>query len=185
MESFRQRLLESTTKQSDLIEIFSAIDQDHSGRITFEEFRQTIKSLKLGINNDEDIKTLFHQFDTTNNGQIDLDEFLKQLRPPMNERRQRAVLNLFNSIDVNKDGQLTTSDLKTKYATQLKSTKKKSDQAIDHALQNFLNKFDTRGKEDGIIDKEEFVGFCSMLSATIKDDIYFEYILRTLFNFHL
>ena len=52
-------------------------------------------------------------------------------------------------------------------------------------LQNFLNKFDTRGQEDGIIEKEEFLGFCSMLSTTIKDDIYFEHILRTLFDFHL
>jgi len=32
MEIFRQRLLESTTKQSDLIEIFSAIDR---GRLFF------------------------------------------------------------------------------------------------------------------------------------------------------
>ncbi|CAF3916764.1 unnamed protein product [Adineta steineri] len=184
MELFRQCLLESTTKQSDLIEIFSAIDRDHSGRITFEEFRHTIKSLKLGIKNDEDIKHLFQQFDTTNNGQIDLDEFIKQLRPPINERRQKAILNLFNSIDVNNDGKLTVSDLKTKYAAQLKGIKKKSDEKVNQGLKNFLNKFDTRGQEDGIIDKDEFFGFCSMLSATIKDDIYFEHVLRTLFNFH-
>jgi hypothetical protein len=30
----------------------------------------------------------------------------------MNERRQKAVLNLFNSMDVNKDGKLTILDLK-------------------------------------------------------------------------
>lgn len=64
------------------------------------------------MKNDEDVKRLFQQFDTTNNGQIDLNEFLKQLRPPMNERRQKAVVNLFNSMDVNKDGQLTIVDLK-------------------------------------------------------------------------
>lgn len=129
MELFRQRLLESTTKQSDLIEIFTAIDRgkcsentriysssfstvDHSGRITLEEFRAAIKSLKLGMKNDDDIKRLFQQFDTTNNGQIDLNEFLKQLRPPINERRQKAVVNLFDSMDVNKDGKLTIIDLK-------------------------------------------------------------------------
>ncbi len=87
---------------------------DHSGRITFEEFRAAIKSLQLGIKNNEEIKRLFQQFDTTNNGQIDLNEFLQQLRPPMNERRERAALNLFNSIDVNKDGKLTILDLKVR-----------------------------------------------------------------------
>jgi len=30
----------------------------------------------------------------------------------MNERREKAVLNLFNSMDVNKDGKLTVLDLK-------------------------------------------------------------------------
>jgi Ca2+-binding EF-hand superfamily protein len=79
-----------------------------------EEFRAAIKSLRLGIKSEEDIKHLFQQFDTTNNGQIDLNEFLKQLSPPMSERRQKAVLNLFNSMDVNKDGKLTTSDLKVR-----------------------------------------------------------------------
>ncbi|CAF1029977.1 unnamed protein product [Rotaria sordida] len=185
MELFRQRLLQSTTKQSDLIDIFSVIDRDHSGRITFEEFRAAIKSLQLGIKNDQEIKNLFRQFDTTNNGQIDLNEFLQQVRPAMNERRQKTVLNLFNSLDVDNDGTLTMLDLKTKYAAQIKANKKKTDQAVNQALQNFLNKFDTRGQEDGIIDKEEFLGFCSMLSATVKDDVYFEYVLRTLFDFRL
>lgn len=30
----------------------------------------------------------------------------------MNQRREKAVLNLFNSMDVNKDGKLTVHDLK-------------------------------------------------------------------------
>jgi Ca2+-binding EF-hand superfamily protein len=85
---------------------------DCSGRISLDEFRTAIKSLNIGINSDDDIKRLFKQFDTTNNGQIDLYEFLQQLRPPMNERRQKAVLSLFNSMDVNKDGKITIVDLK-------------------------------------------------------------------------
>ncbi|CAF1181109.1 unnamed protein product [Rotaria sordida] len=184
MEKLRQCLLQSASKQSDLIEIFKAIDQDRSGRITFEEFRAAIKALRLGITNDDEIKQLFQQFDSTKNGQIDLSEFLQQLRPPMNERRQKAALNVFNSMDVDKDGKLTIVDLKTKYATQLKPTKRRSSQSIDISLQNFLTKFDTRGQEDGIIDKEEFLGFCSMLSATVKEDVYFEHVLRSLFDFH-
>ncbi|CAF4780130.1 unnamed protein product, partial [Rotaria sp. Silwood2] len=94
MDLLRQRLLQSTTKQSDFIEIFSVIDRDHSGRITFEEFRAAIKTLKVEIKSDEEIKQLFRQFDTTNNGQIDLNEFLHHLRPVMNERRQKAALNI-------------------------------------------------------------------------------------------
>jgi len=130
MEILRQRLLENATDSSHLIEIFSAIDRclilfkkkiillkifyllDHSGRITFEEFHAAIKSLELDIYTDDEIKHLFHQFDIKNNGKIDFHEFVQQLRPPMNERRQKAALNLFNSMDINKDGKLTIFDLK-------------------------------------------------------------------------
>lgn len=74
-----------------------------------------MQTLDLGIDNNEEIKHLFRQFDTTNNGQIDLQEFLRQLKPPLNERRRKAALNLFNSMDVNKDGKLTIVDLKVSF----------------------------------------------------------------------
>jgi len=115
-----------------LLHVENESNLDHSGRITFEEFRATIKALKLGLKSDDDIKLLFRQFDTTHNGQIDLDEFLKQLRPPMNARREKAVTNLFNSMDVNKDGELTISDLKTKYANQINDKKKNIDQVEEN-----------------------------------------------------
>ena len=129
MELFRQRLLESTTRQSDLVEIFSAIDrgesdarsparphflldEDHSGHINYSEFRSTLTALHVELKNEADARALFEQFDTTNNGEIDLKEFLRQLRPGMSERRQRATDALFNSVDMNKDGKLTIHDLK-------------------------------------------------------------------------
>ena len=129
MDLVRQRLLESTTKQSDLIEIFAAIDRglamssslhssflrlDSSGCISLSEFRATIELLNIGITSDEQIRAIFKQFDTTNNGQIDLQEFLQQLRPPMNARREQAALKLFDSVDVNKDNRLTLADLKVR-----------------------------------------------------------------------
>lgn len=85
---------------------------DCSGRISFDEFRTAIRALEIGLNSNEEINELFRQFDTTNNGQIDFYEFLQQLRPPMNERRHKASLKLFHSLDVDKDGKLTILDLK-------------------------------------------------------------------------
>jgi Ca2+-binding EF-hand superfamily protein len=83
-----------------------------SGRITFEDFRVAITSLNIGIDDDDDIKDIFKQFDTTKNGQFDLCLFLQEVRPPMNERRRQAALDIFNSLDVNKDGKLTIVDFK-------------------------------------------------------------------------
>jgi Ca2+-binding EF-hand superfamily protein len=167
MELLRRRLLDCAIKQSDFTEIFTTIDRswiffskvskhffsyfiDCSGRITFKEFREAIKSLNIGIDDNDDIKDLFEQFDTTKNGQLDLYEFLQQLRPPMNERRRQAALNIFNSMDVNKDGKLTIVDLKVfinsimnknfslwffffqmKYAAQLIPTNRRSSENID------------------------------------------------------
>ena len=135
MELFRQRLLESTTRQSDLVEIFSAIDRgkvwrtlcsspsrsllnaDHSGHINYQEFCSTLKALHVELKNEADVRALFQQFDTTNNGEIDLKEFLRQLRPAMSERRQRATNTLFDSMDMNKDGTLTVHDLKVQLSS--------------------------------------------------------------------
>ncbi|CAF1608940.1 unnamed protein product [Rotaria magnacalcarata] len=85
MKKRRRRLLKSVAKQSDFVEIFTTIDRDCSGRITYEEFHAAIKTLKLDIRSDDEIKSLFREFDKTHNGQIDLSEFLQQLRPPMSE----------------------------------------------------------------------------------------------------
>lgn len=132
MEILRRRLLENATKLSDFAEIFAAIDRgeiinqsiertntfcvcvDCSGRITFEEFRSAIKALRLGIENNDEIQHIFRQFDITNNGQIDFNEFLQQLRPPLNDRRRKAALNLFQTMDVDHDGKLTILDLKVR-----------------------------------------------------------------------
>lgn len=68
---------------------------------------------------------LFQQFDTTQNGQIDLKEFLQQLRPPVSQRREKAIWNLFQSMDMNNDGQLTVHDLKVEEATRSSYLKRK------------------------------------------------------------
>jgi Ca2+-binding EF-hand superfamily protein len=124
--------------------------KDHSGRITLEEFRHTIRLLKIDMKNEQDIQDLFRQFDTTQNGQIDLKEFLDQLRPSVNARREKAIWNHFNAIDINHDGQLTIHDLKVssenkrtksldvhsfqlKYATKIQANKKHTDQTINEA----------------------------------------------------
>lgn len=89
---------------------------DHSGRISFDEFCSTIRLLKLNLGDERSMRELFQQFDTTNNGQIDLNEFLQKLRPKMNERRTKVVERFFQSLDVNQDGRLTLQDLKVRFS---------------------------------------------------------------------
>uniref|UniRef100_A0A8D3A3D8 Serine/threonine-protein phosphatase n=1 Tax=Scophthalmus maximus TaxID=52904 RepID=A0A8D3A3D8_SCOMX len=79
-----QIILETMYKNhSNLETIFRVIDTDHSGSISFEEFRQTWRllcsHLKTEIS-DEAIADLAHSIDFNKDGSIDINEFMEAFR---------------------------------------------------------------------------------------------------------
>ncbi|KAG7241136.1 hypothetical protein INR49_025879, partial [Caranx melampygus] len=82
--TLRQSILETMYKNhSNLETIFRIIDTDHSGLISFEEFRQTWKllcsHLKTEIS-DEAIAHLAQSIDFNKDGSIDINEFMEAFR---------------------------------------------------------------------------------------------------------
>ena len=47
---------------------------------------------------------------------------------------------------------------------------------------SFLNSFETPGCTDGIVTNEEFINYYSIISATVKDDTYFDLLIRSCFG---
>ena len=52
-------------------------------------------------------------------------------------------------------------------------------------LRSFLDAFDTPGNEDGVVTKQEFYNYYSIVSATISDDSYFDLIIRKCYELPL
>ncbi|XP_045922371.1 serine/threonine-protein phosphatase with EF-hands 2-like [Micropterus dolomieu] len=77
-------ILETMYKNhSNLETIFRIIDTDHSGLISFEEFRQTWKLLSSHLNteiSDEAIADLAQSIDFNKDGSIDINEFMEAFR---------------------------------------------------------------------------------------------------------
>lgn len=69
----------------------------------YEEFRKGVTEYGLNYNKSE-MQELFNAFDKDHSGHIDFDEFLEQLRPPMNKSRTNLILQAFNKLDRNGDG---------------------------------------------------------------------------------
>jgi hypothetical protein len=48
---------------------------------------------------------------------------------------------------------------------------------------SFLNAFDTPGNSDGIVTEEEFVNYYRVISATVREDEYFGFLLNQVYSF--
>uniref|UniRef100_K7FY46 Protein phosphatase with EF-hand domain 2 n=1 Tax=Pelodiscus sinensis TaxID=13735 RepID=K7FY46_PELSI len=83
-EHIQSSLLETIYRnRSNLETIFRIIDSDHSGLISFEEFRQTWKLFSSHMNielTDEGISDLVCSIDFNKDGNIDFNEFLEAFR---------------------------------------------------------------------------------------------------------
>ena len=82
---------------------FRIMDDNNSKTLDISEFSKGITEHTLGWSTAQ-VKQIFDCFDTEKNGQISYDEFLVQIRGPMNTRRQQMCLLAFevlpSSIDV-------------------------------------------------------------------------------------
>ncbi|KAF4099066.1 hypothetical protein G5714_021096 [Onychostoma macrolepis] len=89
-------LLETLYKHhSNLESIFRMIDTDHSGLISFEEFRQTWKLLSSHLQtdiSDKAISDLAESIDFNKDGSIDINEFMEAFRLVEHSRAEMEVL---------------------------------------------------------------------------------------------
>lgn len=190
IQEFRDRILKSSNKNLNRREsimisnFFQRMDIDHSNAIDFNEFKLGLESIGLKSLSEESKMDLFSKFDKKKSGGIRFDDFIATLKPPISNSRLNVIDEAFNKLDVNKDGVLTIDDFRVLYDNQAKLHPKyvNGEWTKDQVLQSFLDAFDTPGERDGIVTKEEFLNYYSVVSATISDDSYFDLIMRKSYN---
>ena len=90
--------------------VFRKIDRDHSKRLNYREFTEGMRSFGINLN-DKDMKRLFETFDADKTKTVDFNEFLKVLKPPMPDCRKKLVSYVFDLLDKDSNGVLTTDDI--------------------------------------------------------------------------
>ena len=101
---FRQELLKRNVAGIKSIGMtFRQLDDNSSGTLSLFEFKNGLMNHNLRYFKEDEMETLFGLFDKNGEGYIDYDEFILQVRPPMNTYRLELVKKAFKKIDKSGD----------------------------------------------------------------------------------
>lgn len=155
---------------------FRICDDDGSGCLDAGEFVKAMHELGFSYP-DEDVQELMNHFDTDGDGKIDYEEFLQACRPPMNLKRKRLVQKVFEMLDKDKNGILTTDDIKQNFRPHNDPRVRGRQLSAQHVAEEFLSTFDVIDHQ-GKVSLEAFTKYYQGVSASIDDDSYFELMIR-------
>ena len=107
----------------------------------------------------------------------------------MNERRKRIVQQAFKAIDKNGIGLIELDDIRESYNAKMHpdvlSGKKTEEGALAEFLDTFEYQFSLLSDEkenETKIGLEEFIDYYNNISLGIKDDAFFEEMIKNVYN---
>jgi Ca2+-binding EF-hand superfamily protein len=165
-------------------DLFQSMDKDRSRRLDYTEFKNGLYHLGLNDLTEAEFRNIFNEFDTSHDGKIDYNEFAATIRGPLAPCRAKVIDDAFNHLDVNKDGVLSIDDFRVVFNAQATQHPKFLDGSwtLDEVLRSFLDAFDTPGKGDGTVTKQEFHNYYAVVSATVVSDSHFVNMINTTFG---
>lgn len=131
----------------DLKAVFTALDANNDGMLTYDELKQGMKNAKIAI--PDDIMATLGKIDSDGSGQIDYTEFIAAALDKKLYLKEESLWSAFRVFDIDGDGKISKEELKTITQT--------SDNA---ELIEMIRKIDLDG--DGEVSFDEF---CAMVRS--------------------
>lgn len=156
--------------------MFKGMDRDRNKSIDPTEFKYAMRDYGVNIT-DEEVEAVVNFFDTTKNGKISFDEFLRAIRGQLNKRRLEMVHMAYKILDKSGDGLVTIDDIMEIYDPTFHPDFASGRKTKEAVLREFMQVWETH-KKDGIVTIEEFEDYYKDISASIDDDDYFELMMR-------
>ncbi|XAR73076.1 Non-specific serine/threonine protein kinase [Bertholletia excelsa] len=125
--------------------MFTAMDTDNSGAITFDELKAGLRGLGSTLE-DTEIRDLMDAVDVDNDGTIDYGEFIAATIPLNKIEREELVIAAFQYFDKDKSGYITVDELQQAFEEH---------NMTDVLLEDIIREADL--DNDGRIDYQEFV----------------------------
>jgi Ca2+-binding EF-hand superfamily protein len=122
---------------------------------------QCFRLCKLSLTSEE-ASMIFNAFDTSGNGTLSFEEFLRAIRGRMSPPRKTLVVKVFNELDKRGDGNglLTVDDIAPYYNAAEHPSVKAGDKTEQQILEELLQGFEGRsGNHDGTVSLNEWVGY--------------------------
>ena len=166
---------------------FMIADNENNKTVNINAFKKFCHDYRIGLNDDE-INTLFVELDSDKKGNINYQEFLKCIIEEMNERRKRIILQAFKSLDKKGKGAIELDDIREAYNAKMHPDVLSGKITEEEALAEFLDTFEYQfsllndEKVDSKVNFEDFMDYYNNISFGIKDDEYFEEIIKNVYN---
>jgi Ca2+-binding EF-hand superfamily protein len=167
---------------------FMISDNDNNKTVSIDAFRKFCHDYRINLTNNE-INLLFAELDKDKIGVIDYQEFLKFLIGEMNEKRKKIIIQVFKMFDKNKNGTIDLDDIRESYNAKMHPDvilgKKTEEEILAEFLDTFEYQFNLLNDEkenENKINMEEFMDYYNNISFGIKDDDYFEEMIKNVYN---
>ena len=167
---------------------FMIADNDNNKTVSIDTFKKFCHDYRIDLTNNE-INLLFAELDKNKIGVIDYQEFLNNVIGEMNEKRKKIIIQVFKSFDKNKSGEVELDDIRDAYNAKMHpdviSGKKTEEEILAEFLDTFEYQFNLLNDEkvnEIKITMEEFMDYYNNISFGIKDDDYFEEMIKSVYN---
>ncbi|XP_066130831.1 calcyphosin isoform X1 [Saccopteryx bilineata] len=169
MEKLREQCLSrGASGIQGLARFFRRLDWDRSRTLDAGELQQGLAKLGLVLDMAE-AEGVCRRWDRDGSGTLDLEEFLRALRPPMSQAREAAIAAAFAKLDRSGDGVVTVDDLQGVYDCRSHPKMQSGEWTEEEVLHHFLDNFDSSEK-DGQVTLAEFQDYYSGVSASMDTD---------------
>ena len=162
---------------------FRSMDLDNSQTIDYDQFCKLSNDFRFNLTNEES-QQIFQMFDTEQNGRINYDEFVRQVRGEISEKRRKLVESVFEFLNKNNSEEISISDLNQMYKAKNHPDTLSGKKNEEETLQEFLDTFQgnhsyLNGDDDqeGIVTIDEFIDYYESVSSLIKKYKDFEKLL--------
>jgi Ca2+-binding EF-hand superfamily protein len=161
---------------------FKIFDDNNSKTLDLAELTKAIKDFQVDLSPSE-VKILFNILDSDGTGEIQYDEFLREIRGDMNQKRKALVDQAFNKLDKDRSGVIDFDEIASVYNCKKHPDVISGKKTEKEVYQEFMSTFQLhaqikgKGTVDDNITREEFQEYYENISASIDRDDYFELMM--------
>ena len=158
--------------------IFRTMDKNGNNFVCPEEFCNALATYGITMDPSER-RALFEEIDTSKDGQISVSEFLKVLRGDgIAPGRRRVVELAWKNLDRDASGVVDAAELSRIFTAKRHPKVLKGEISEEQVLTNFHTQFDCQHAPDGKVTLEEFLNYYAGVSASIDNDLQFEFLVK-------